>query len=252
MIVLSGKTALVTGGSRGIGRACCELLARARARVVVNYRVERPWAELVVQKIEESGGEAFALAADVCRRDESEMLVDEAIDRYGALDVVVNNAGIWKGSPIDEMSDGEWTEMLSVNLTGTFNIIRAAVPAMKGRGFGRIVNISSTAGQRGEAMHSHYATTKGGIHSLTKSLAVELAPHGITVNCVAPGWTETDMTTEALAPGPGRDRILSSIPLGRAARPEEVAAAVVFLASDMASYVTGEILNVNGGNVLCG
>jgi 3-oxoacyl-[acyl-carrier protein] reductase len=252
VIDLSGKTALVTGGSRGIGRACCELLARARAKVVVNYRVERPWAELVVQEIQESGGEAFALAADVCRRDESEMLVDEAVDRFGKLDIVVNNAGIWKGSPIDEMSDGEWSEMLAVNLTGTFNVIRAAVPTMKERGFGRIVNISSTAGQRGEAMHSHYATTKGGIHSLTKSLAVELAPHGITVNCVAPGWTETDMTTEALAPGPGREEILSSIPLGRAARPEEVAAAVVFLASEMASYVTGEILNVNGGNVLCG
>ncbi len=142
--------------------------------------------------------------------------------------------------------------MLSVNLTGTFNVIRAAVPAMKEQGFGRIVNISSTAGQRGEAMHSHYAATKGGVHSLTKSLAVELAPHGITVNCVAPGWTETDMTAESLTPGPGRDAILSTIPLGRAARPEEVAAAVVFLASDMASYVNGEILNVNGGNVLCG
>jgi 3-oxoacyl-[acyl-carrier protein] reductase len=252
MIDLNGKTALVTGGSRGIGRACCELLARARAKVVVNYRVERPWAELVVQKIQENGGKAFALAADVCRRDESEMLVDEAVDRYGSLDIVVNNAGIWKGSPIDEMSDGEWEEMLSINLTGTFNIIRAAVPGMKERGSGRIVNISSTAAQRGESMHSHYATTKGGIHSLTKSLAVELAPHGITVNCVAPGWTETDMTREALSPGPGRDEILSSIPLGRAARPEEVAAAVVFLASEMASYVTGEILNVNGGNVLCG
>jgi 3-oxoacyl-[acyl-carrier protein] reductase len=252
VIDLSGKTALVTGGSRGIGRACCEMLARARARLVVNYRVERPWAELVAGSIQEGGGEAFALAADICLRNEAEMLVDEAVDRFGRLDIVVNNAGIWKGSPIDEMSDGEWAEMLSVNLTGTFNVIRAAVPAMKEQGFGRIVNISSTAGQRGEAMHSHYAATKGGVHSLTKSLAVELAPHGITVNCVAPGWTETDMTAESLTPGPGRDAILSTIPLGRAARPEEVAAAVVFLASDMASYVNGEILNVNGGNVLCG
>jgi len=252
VIDLSGKTALVTGGSRGIGRACCELLSRAHARIAVNYRVERPWAELVVRSIQENGGEAFALAADICRRDEAEMLVDETVDRFGRLDIVVNNAGIWKGSPIDEMSDGEWTEMLSVNLTGTFNVIRAAVPAMKEQGFGRIVNISSTAGQRGEAMHSHYAATKGGVHSLTKSLAVELAPHGITVNCVAPGWTETDMTAESLAPGPGREEILSTIPLGRAARPEEVAAAVAFLASDMASYVNGEILNVNGGSVLCG
>jgi 3-oxoacyl-[acyl-carrier protein] reductase len=251
MIDLSGKTALVTGGSRGIGRAACLLLARAGCRVAVNYKLESPSAQLVVEEIESAGGEAFALSADVSRAEEAEMLVAETRDRFGSLDILVNNAGIWKRSPIEEMSDLEWAEMLAVNLTGAFHCIRAAVPIMKESGAGRIINVSSTAGQRGEAFHSHYAATKGALISLTKSLAVELAPFGITVNCVAPGWTVTDMTSGALL-GPERDRILGSIPLGRAARPEEIAGAIVFLASDLASYVTGEVLNVNGGSVLAG
>lgn len=251
MIDLSGKSALVTGGSRGIGRACCLLLARAGARVAVNYRVESPSAALVVEEIESLGGEAFSLAADVSRRDEAEMLVEETLHRFGALDILVNNAGIWKGSPIEEMSEDEWQEMVGINLAGPFHCIRAAVPAMKEARFGRIINLSSTAGQRGEALHSHYAATKGAIISLTKSLAVELARDGITVNCVAPGWTVTDMTSESLL-GSDREAILASIPLGRAARPEEIAGAVLFLSSDLASFVNGEILNVNGGAVLCG
>lgn len=251
MIDLTGKSALVTGGSRGIGRAICQMLARAGAKVCVNFRVESPSAHLVVEEIEREGGEAFALGADVARRDDAEMLVSETVSRFGSLDILVNNAGIWKGSPIEEMSDGEWAEMLEVNLTGTFHCIREAVPAMKEAGYGRIVNIASTAGQRGEAFHAHYAATKGAVISLTKSLAVELAPHGITVNCVAPGWTVTDMTTESLA-GTEAAKILEAIPLGRAARPEEIAGAVLYLASDLASFVTGEILNVNGGAVLVG
>jgi len=246
----STKTPRAEGGSRGIGRACCELLSRAGARVAVNYQLERPHAELLVRRIEEAGGTAFALAADVTRADEAEMLVDETASRYGGLDIVVNNAGIWRGSPIDELSDGEWAEMIGVNLTGTFHVIRAAVPHLK-QGGGRIINISSTAGQRGEALHSHYAATKGGIISLTKSLGAELASCGITVNCVAPGWVETDMTRESLA-GEQGDAIVAGIPLGRAGRPEEVAGAVLFLASDLATFVTGEILNVNGGAVMCG
>ncbi len=251
MIDLTGKSALVTGGSRGIGRAICQMLARAGARVCVNFRVESPSAHLVVEEIEREGGEAFALGADVARRDDAEMLVSETVSRFGSLDILVNNAGIWRGSPIEEMSDREWAEMLEVNLTGTFHCIREAVPVMKEAGYGRIVNIASTAGQRGEAFHAHYAATKGAVISLTKSLAVELAPHGITVNCVAPGWTVTDMTTESLA-GTEAAKILEAIPLGRAARPEEIAGAVLYLASDLASFVTGEILNVNGGAVLVG
>ena len=251
MIELDGKSALVTGGSRGIGGACCKLLARAGARVVVNYRVERPRAELLVQRIKEAGGQAFAMDADISIKEQAEMLVDETLERYGCLDIVVNNAGIWRGSPIEELSDGEWNEMVGINLTGTFNVIRAAVPPMKRQGSGRIINISSTAGQRGEALHSHYAATKGAIIALTKSLAVELAPSGILTNCVAPGWVGTDMSREAIQGDEG-DEILSAIPLGRVARPEEIAACVAFLASDLATFVNGEVLNVNGGAVLCG
>jgi 3-oxoacyl-[acyl-carrier protein] reductase len=251
MIDLSGKTALVTGGSRGIGRACCEMLARAGARVAFNYRLERPWGERVAQRIGEAGGEAYVLEADVAVREEAEMLVDGAVDRFGRLDIVVNNAGIWTGSPIEEVSDGEWNEMLGINLSGTFHVIRAAVPHMKAAGGGRIINISSTAGQRGEALHAPYAATKGAVIALTKSLAAELAPFGILTNAVAPGWVETDMTTEALD-GDAGQRIRETIPVARAGLPEEIASAVLFLASDLATYVNGEILNVNGGSVLCG
>jgi 3-oxoacyl-[acyl-carrier protein] reductase len=251
MIDLTGKGVLVTGGSRGIGRACCELFARAGARVAINYRVERPWAELLVQRIEEQGGTAFCLSADVALREEAEMLVDEAAARFGGIDVLVNNAGIWKGAPIEEISDGEWAEMLGTNLTGVFNVIRAAVPVMKDARGGRIVNVSSTAGQSGEALHSHYAATKGAVISLTKSLAAELAPYGILTNCVAPGWVETDMTRESLD-GPERESILARIPLRRPARPDEIAGAVLFLASDLSTFVNGEVLNVNGGAVLVG
>ena len=251
MIDLNGKSALVTGGSRGIGRACCLMLARAGASVAVNYRVESPSAELLVEEIEKMGGEAFALAADVARREDAEMMVDETVSRFGGLDILVNNAGIWKSSAIEEMSDSEWAEMLGVNLTGPFHCIRAAVPAMKEARAGRIINVSSTAGQRGEAFHAHYAATKGAVISMTKSLAAELAPHGILVNCVAPGWTVTDLTRDDLL-GARRESILSAIPLGRAATPEEIAGAVLFLASELSTFVTGEILNVNGGAVLVG
>jgi 3-oxoacyl-[acyl-carrier protein] reductase len=250
VIDLRGRSALVTGGSRGIGAACCRMLARAGARVALNYRLERAGAELLAREIEASGGAAIAIGADVAQPAEVESMIEETVARHGGLDLLVNNAGIWKGAPIDELSDGEWNEMIATNLTGTFNVIRAAVPQMKRKG-GRIINVSSTAGQRGEAGHAHYAATKGAIISLTKSLAVELAPHGILTNCVAPGWVETDMTHEVLA-GRERGAILAGIPLGRVARPEEIAGAVLFLASDLASFVNGEVLNVNGGAVLVG
>jgi 3-oxoacyl-[acyl-carrier protein] reductase len=251
MIDLTGQTAVVTGGSRGIGAACCRMLAQAGARVVVNYRVERASAEQLVAEITGSGAVAIETGADVSVADEAEMLIGDAVDRFGRLDILVNNAGIWNGSPIDEMSDSEWSRMLDVNLTGTFNAIRSAVPHMKEAGSGRIVNISSTAGQRGEANHAHYAASKGGVISLTKSLAAELAGHGITTNCVAPGWVETDMTRECLD-GTTGDAVRAGIPMGRVGRPEEIAGAVLFLASELAGFVNGEILNVNGGNVLCG
>ena len=251
MIDLAGRAALVTGGSRGIGRACCALLARAGARVAVHYFVETPSAERVARDLAEAGGEAFAIDADLRDPRAAERVVDETVDRFGRLDIVVNNAGIWRRAPIDEMSDGEWRETVDVNLGGTFHVLRAAVPVMKSGGGGRVINVASTAGQRGEPFHAHYAASKGAVIALTKSLAVELAPHGIAVNCVAPGWTETDMTRETLE-GPDAESIHAAIPMGRAGSPEEIAGAVLFLASDLASYVTGEIVNVNGGSVLCG
>jgi len=250
MIDLNGRVALVTGGSRGIGKACCEMLARAGARVAVNYRVERPWAELLVQRIEEAGGEAFSLSADVSQAEDANMMVDETVDRFSRVDILVNNAGIWKGDAVEEISDAEWNEMIGINLTGTFNMIRAVVPYMKSSGGGRIINISSTAGQRGEALHSHYAASKGAVIALTKSLAAELAGDGILTNCVAPGWVETDMSEAVLEQD--RDAVTSAIPLGRVGTPEEIGGAVLFLASDLSTFVNGEILNVNGGAVLCG
>lgn len=251
MIDLKGRSVLVTGGARGIGRACCEIFAEAGAQVAVNYCLERPAADRVAALIVEQGGEAFALAADVSIAEEAEMMVDAVVGRYGKLDILVNNAGIWKGSPVEEISDGEWSEMIGINLTGTFHMIRAAVPHMKRAGGGRIINISSTAGQRGESQHSHYAASKGGVIALTKSLASELASDNILTNCVAPGWVKTDMSRETLD-GPAGQSVLNGIPVGRAGSPREIAGAVVFLASDLATFVNGEVVNVNGGAVLCG
>lgn len=245
----SGKTALVTGGSRGIGGAVAGSLAESGARVMIGYWVERPAADLIVSRIVENGGEAAALAADVSRVSEAEMLVSETVDRFGGLDVLVNNAGIWKRAPLDETTDAEWREMLAVNLDGAFHVTRAALPHLIAAR-GTIVNVTSTAAQRGEAFHGHYAAAKGALQSWTKSLAVELSPFGIRVNAVAPGWVETGMTRDALERE--GERIRAAIPLGRVGRPGEIADAVLFLASDRASYVQGEILNVNGGSVLCG
>lgn len=248
---LDGMSALVTGGSRGIGRACSELLAGSGARIAINYRSDRKSAQELTDRLKSQGAEAFHIAANVASRGEAEMLVEETVDRFGGLDILVNSAGIWNRAPIAAMSDEEWELMLGINLTGTMNTVRAAVPFMRRAGGGRIVNISSTAGQRGESLHSHYATTKGGVIAFTKSLAVELAAEGIRCNCVAPGWVETDMTRHLLE-SDRRDEILASIPLRRMGHPDEVAGCVLFLASGLASYVNGEVLNVNGGSVLCG
>jgi len=177
--------------------------------------------------------------------------VARAIKAFGRIDVVVTNAGVWKYEPIDSRSQKRLAEAMDVNILGTFNVINAVVPHMKKRKSGAIVTISSTAGQRGESFHSAYAASKGAVISLTKSLAVELAPYNIRVNCVAPGWVYTDMTKAPLRSAE-RKKILSLIPMGRVGTAEEIAGPVLFLASDLATFITGEILNVNGGAVLCG
>jgi 3-oxoacyl-[acyl-carrier protein] reductase len=252
MIDLEGTVAVVTGGSRGIGRSVVKHLAKAGAKVVFSYASDLPAARSVVAEVESEGGTAVMVPADVSRREEAESVVEEANARFGKLDVVVNNAGIWNARdiPIEEMTDEEWDQMMAVNLRGMFLTIRAAVPLMKERRSGRLINISSTAGQRGEAFHAHYAASKSAVLGLTKSLAAELAPSGILVNAVAPGWIDTDMSAAPLR-GPDRARIDSTIVLRRPGTADEIACAVLFLASPLSSYMTGATLSVNGGSVLC-
>ncbi len=250
LIDLSGRTVLITGASRGIGAAAAELCGRAGARVMVNYFRSKAAAEKVVERVRAVGGQATAVCADVGDRRQVEEMVAKTVEAYGTVDVLVNNAGIWTYGAIAEMEEAVWRETMRVNLDSVFYCCRAVVPLMIARGGGRIINVSSTAGQRGEAFHSHYAATKGAIISFTKSLASELSAHNILVNCVAPGWVDTDMSAEALQQE--GEKIHATIPLRRAGTAEEIAGAIVFLASDLATYITGEILNVNGGSVLCG
>jgi 3-oxoacyl-[acyl-carrier protein] reductase len=251
MFNLRGKTALITGGSRGIGRATAIMLAQAGCDVAINFITREEAARDVEQRARQCGVKAMIVQADLADRSQTERMIEAVVRQFGRLDILVNNGGIWKEAAIDTMSEQQLQEMIDINLKGVFYAISAAVPQMKKQRSGNVINISSTAGQRGEAFHSHYAATKGAIISLTKSLAPELAPHNVRVNCVAPGWVATDMTVESLA-APDADKILRLIPLGRVGTPEEIAGAVLFLASDLSSFITGEILNVNGGAVLCG
>ena len=249
MLSLAGRTALVTGGGRGIGRATSLLLARLGARVAVGYVADQAAAHDVVDTALQAGGEAVALRADLSLEEEAVRLVAKAEDALGPLDVLVANHGIWKRAPIEAMTSEQWNETLAVNLGSVRALCAEAARRMLARGSGTIVLVASTAGQRGEPFYSHYAASKGAILALTKSLASELGPRGIRVNGVAPGWVKTDMTREILGTAEGREA-LGAIPLGRPASPEEIAAPVAFLASDMASYLHGQILSVNGGAVM--
>lgn len=249
---LATRVALVTGGSRGIGRAIVNLFASMGAHVAINYSKDKAAADGVVNLAQSFGVKALAMQADVSHLDEAERLLQKTVDYFGRIDFLIANAGIWEGAPVESIAEGLWDRTMDVNLKGTWSVCRAAVPFMKRQSFGRIVIISSTAGQRGEANVSNYAASKGGQISFAKSLAPELAPFGINVNCVAPGWVETEMTSDALADPKQNESIIRAIPLGRVASPEEIAGPVVFLCSDWASHVTGEVLNVNGGSVLCG
>ena len=198
------------------------------------------------------GRKAFVIGADLGVWEEGERLVAESEGALGPIDVVVLNHGIWKEAAIDAMTARDYDEMMDANVRGVFSVAGACARRMKARRRGRMVLVASTAGQRGEALHSHYAASKGAIISLTKSLASELAPHGVLVNCVAPGWVATGMSAPALADAEGRAKVHATIPLGRVATPEEIAYPVAFVASEGATFMTGEIVNVNGGAVLVG
>src|SRR5262245_3138103 len=244
MIDLSGKVVLITGASRGIGKATAILAARAGATVAVNYNHAKTKADEVAAEITQAGGLAATFRADVSRYAEVENMVAEILKHFGQVDVLVNNAGIWTYGAIDSMSESVWDETMAVNLKSVYNCCRVIVPHMKERQRGVIINIASTAGQRGEAFNSHYAASKVPIIGSTKELAPELSPHNILVNCVAPGWVTTDMSEAAIMDE--GEKITNIIPLRRAGKPEEIAGPILFLASGLASYITGEILNVNG------
>lgn len=249
---LRGRVAIVTGGSRGIGRAIVELLALLGAHVVVNYLQGQKAAETTVSAARAKGVEAVSCQADVSSPLEAQRLIDTTIEHFKRIDILVCSAGIWVGAPVEEMAEDLWNRTIDINLKGTWAVCRAVVSRMKAQRSGKIVVVTSTAGQRGEANYSNYAASKGGQIAFTKSLAAELAPWGINVNAVAPGWVDTEMTEEALGNLQQRQSIADTIPLGKIAGPEEIAAPVVFLCSDWARHITGEILNVNGGSVLCG
>ena len=249
---LADRVVLVTGGSRGIGKAVVELFASYGAHVGVNYVRDEAAAAATVKMAQAHGVKALALRADVSQLDQAEQLLQQTVEHFGRLDFLICNAGIWEGAPVEAISEELWNKTLEINLKGTWSVCRAAVPLMKQQRFGRIVIVSSTAGQRGEANVSNYAASKGGQISFTKSLAPELGPFGINVNCVAPGWVQTEMTTEALADTATLESIKKITPLGRAATPEEIAGPIVFLCSAWANHITGEVVNVNGGSVLCG
>jgi len=239
MIDLAGKRAFVTGGGRGIGRATALMLARAGAKVAVGYRSRKPAADPRI---------VAAVRGDLGTATGAKKAVAEALRALGGLEILVVNHGVWPPDdvPVAKLSDEQWEATRRANLDAVIYVCRAAIPSIANGG--TIVLVASTAGQRGEAFHADYAATKGAVISFTKSLAVELAPQ-ITVNCVAPGWVDTDMSAATLKAKPA---ILATIPLGRAASAEDIAGPIVFLCSRLARNITGEILNVNGGSVLCG
>lgn len=251
MIDLRGRVAVVTGGGRGIGAATARLLARAGADVVVAYRARLTEAEQVAAECRASGVRATTFAADLGEPGAADALMLHAVTTFGGVDLVVANAGVWptEAVPVAQMSDARWLDTQRHNWTAMFLVARAAARVV--RDHGRLVFVSSTAGQRGEAYHADYAAAKGAMISLVKSLCVELAPRDVTVNAVAPGWVDT----EAVAPVMGggyKEQVSRAIPLGRMASAEDIAGPIAFLCSPLARHVTGEILNVNGGSVLCG
>jgi 3-oxoacyl-[acyl-carrier protein] reductase len=254
MISLAGKAAVITGGSRGIGAAAVKLFAQAGADVVFNYHRNREAAEQVEQEARKHGTRVESLKADLSKMSDAKKLIDHATTRLGRLDILIANAGIWnvEDAPIEQLTERQWDDMLRINLKSVYSVIHFAAARMIAQKSGRIIAISSTAGQRGEAFHAHYAASKGGIISMVKGLSTELARHNILVNCVAPGWVDTDMSKPVLDTKAGAKFATASIPLRRVATAEEIAGPILFMASDLATFIAGEVLNVNGGAVLCG
>ncbi len=254
---LAGRTALITGGSRGIGAACVRLFRHAGARVAFSYQSAREQAEALVAQL---GGPAscIALQQDLATPEHGQTLVETAVAALGQLDILVVNHGVWPAhdQPIDTMPLQQWRATLAINLDSTFGLVQAATahmlthPATGVRG--HIVLVASTAAQRGEAFHTDYAASKGALISLTKSLSSELAPRGILANCVAPGWVATEMSAAALSDPETSNKATSLIPLGRVGHVDEIAGPILFLCTPLAGFISGEILNINGGAVLVG
>ncbi|HEY9769354.1 MAG TPA: 3-oxoacyl-[acyl-carrier-protein] reductase [Coleofasciculaceae cyanobacterium] len=243
---LKEKVAVVTGASRGIGKAAALALANQGAKIVVNYARSSDAAEATVQEIAQAGGEAIALQADVSKSDEVDNLIKATLDKFGRIDVLVNNAGITKDTLLLRMKPEQWQAVIDLNLTGVFLCTKAVSKTMLKQRSGRIINIASVAGQMGNPGQANYSAAKAGVIGFTKTVAKELANRGITVNAVAPGFIETDMTNDLKS-----DDIISFIPLGRYGKPEEVAGAIRFLAADpAAAYITGQVFNVDGGMVM--
>jgi len=261
-LVLEGKVGLITGGSRGIGAATVRLFAEAGARVAFSYRQARDKAEALVAGC--GGSErCVAIEQELDSPAAGRALVAAAVAAFGRLDILVANHGIWpaEDAPIAQMTEKQWRNTIAVNLDSVFGLVQAAVSqfdlqreahAKAGEAAGHIVLISSTAGQRGEAHHADYAVTKGALISLTKSLSSELAPRGVRVNCVAPGWVATDMSAGTLGDPVVGKRIAESIPVGRVGTTREIAGPVLFLCTPLAGFISGEVVNVNGGAVLVG
>jgi 3-oxoacyl-[acyl-carrier protein] reductase len=255
---LSGKVALISGGSRGIGAATVRMFTAAGAKVVFNYRSAKLKAEELARQC--GSDYCHAVACDLNTSASARDLINATVERFGRLDILVANHGVWppEDVPIERMTDEQWRSTMSINLDAVFGLVKYGTaqmktqPRQKSAAVGHIVLISSTSGQRGEAFHCDYSATKGAIISMTKSLASELASAGIYVNCVAPGWVDTDMSAGALADPKTGETIRRTIPLGRVGTPEEIAAPVLFLCTEHAGFITGEVFNVNGGAVLVG
>lgn len=253
---LSGRVALISGGSRGIGAAIVRMFTAAGAKVAFSYRSARAQAEALAK---ECGPACHPIGCNLDNSEAARSLVAETVKHFGRLDILVANHGVWPAEdvPIERMSDEQWRSTVSINLDGVFGLVKHAVAQMKRQprttaAAGHVVLIGSTSGQRGEAFHCDYSATKGALISMTKGLSTELASLGIYVNCVAPGWVDTDMTAATLADPKTGDTIRRAIPLGRVGRPEEIAGPVLFLCTEHASFITGEVFNVNGGAVLVG